>query len=93
MTQVPLTLVARRNAFSTAIVQIEMPAGSTLSEMIVAAGVDIPAWANVHLFVDDWRIPRDKWAVVRPKPGRSISLAIVPGDGGEAKTRSGRSCR
>ena len=75
-------LIARPDPLSTGRIDLAMPEGSTVAEMVAAAGLEIPAWANAHLFIDDLYVPRDRWHLVRPRAGRTVSLSVVPSGGG-----------
>lgn len=77
-----LRLVACPSPFSTRRIDLTLPAGGTIADMLAMAGVRPGAHARV--FVDDWLIPRAWWARVRPRPGRIVTVRVIPagGDGG-----------
>jgi hypothetical protein len=77
-----LRVVACPHPFSTNRVDIEMPAGTTVAEILAALGVAPGAHARV--FIDDHLIPREWWARVRPRAGRTVTVRVIPtgGDGG-----------
>jgi hypothetical protein len=73
-------VVAAIHAFQSERVELELPAGATLAEM--AEQVGIPAWASAHAWIDDWLIPKQAWAHVRPRAGRRVTFRVVPSGGG-----------
>ena len=76
-------LVARIHPFKTAerIDQV-VPDGLTLLEMLELAQTDPILRSHAHIFIDDIRIERHLWHVVRPKAGRTITINVVPQGGG-----------
>ena len=76
----PTEVVLAQHAFRTETVHLELPAGATIDELILAAGV--PSWATVRVWVDDWEIRPQFWGVCRPRPGRKVLIRAVAGGGG-----------
>lgn len=79
--QPPVTLVLAARPFASDIDRIEVPAGATLAEMVLRhaplrAGLDVAAR------IGDAPVPMDIWHVVRPKPGTTVTLRVVPAGGG-----------
>lgn len=62
--------------------RLELPAGASIDEILVAAGV-APA-EHIRVFVGDRLVPREAWGHVRPRPGRMVSItcAAAGGQGG-----------
>ena len=52
------------------------------AEMVERVQADPILVAHGHLWIDDQYIPRDRWRVVRPKPGVTVTLRVVPHGGG-----------
>jgi hypothetical protein len=77
-----LRLVACLNPFSTARSDVSLPAGGTILELLRAAGADAALIRHAHVAIDSWPIAREHWRVVRPKPGRLVTVRVVPGLGG-----------
>jgi hypothetical protein len=64
-------------------VDVVLPAGGSIDDLLRSAGVS-PA-PEMEVFVGLARVPRDRWAHVRPKPGRLVRVAVAPGGGGGQK--------
>lgn len=77
----PVRLVGRPRPFSDQAVDLALPAGGTIAELLTAAGVAVTPLLRV--FVSGVEVLRDAWAHVRPKPGRLVAVAAVPDGGGE----------
>ena len=84
-----LRVVASPNPFSVATADLELPAGSTVLELMKASGCDKALIGHAHVFITDRAmtqepiyIPRENWARVRPKSGMHVSIRVVPGKGG-----------
>jgi len=62
--------------------RLELPAGASIDEILVAAGVT--PTPHIRVFVGDRLVPREAWAHVRPRPGRMVSItcAAAGGQGG-----------
>lgn len=73
-------LVARNHPFSNLRVDVTLPAGSTLEELIAIAGVQV--LPGLRAFIAGVEVPREMWCRVRPRPGRLVTLACVPEGGG-----------
>jgi len=65
-------------------VDMTLPAGLTVEEMLRAAGVAASEYLSVY--VGDVLVPREKWALVRPRAGRTLTVAAVPRGGSTGKT-------
>jgi len=78
-------LAGRPEAFHAARVDVQLPAGGTVEELLAAAGVADNPYLVVHIAGRE--VPREAWRHVRPKPGRIVTVAAVPrGGGGGGKT-------
>lgn len=78
-------LVGRPSPVSTELVDMALPEGMTVSEMLAAAKVPetpgLRAWCGPH------EIPRDRWGHVRLKSGRVLTIAAAPSGEGKSPTR------
>lgn len=81
-----LRVVACPHPFSAHRVDVQMPEGLTLAEMLTA--LDVPAWAHARVFIDDCLIEREWWARVRPRAGRTITVRVVPTGGGDGGNKN-----
>lgn len=77
----PVDVRARRSIF-TAPARLELPEGGTIADMVVAGGLD-PDGPGVRAWVGDREIPREHWAMVRPRAGRRVVIAVVPEGSGK----------
>jgi hypothetical protein len=77
-------LVAAPHPFKTETIERTVPEGLTLLEMLELSQVDPVLRAHAHIWIGDQYVPRDRWRLVRPKAGATITLRVVPhgGDGG-----------
>lgn len=92
-----LRLVASPCPFSDRVVDIELPAGGTILDMLRVAGAETDAMlGGAHVYIVDRAmtkeaiyIPRENWHLVRPKPGMHVSIRVVAtprgGGGGGGK--------
>lgn len=81
----PVRLAGRVSPLRPEAIHVTLPAGGTIAEMLAAAGVSTSPFLRV--WVGDVEIIAEQWAHVRPKPGRTVSVAAVPGGGeGSGKT-------
>jgi hypothetical protein len=63
-------------------VDLSVEAGATLAEIFAQAQPDAVLRRHAHVFVGDHYIPRENWHRVRPKPGTTVSIRVVPSGGG-----------
>lgn len=78
---------AAPHPFKTDRVDFLVKEGSTLLEIVNACQPDPMLARFGHVFIDDHFVPRNLWHVVRPKPGRKVTLRVVPqGSGGGGKS-------
>jgi hypothetical protein len=75
-------VIACPRPFSAERLEIELPAGATLEEILAAAQPDPVLLRHAHVFLDDWPVPPENWRHVRPKAGHTITLRVVPQGGG-----------
>lgn len=77
-------LVMCPRPFSTDRIEAKLPEGLTVSEMILAAGINPdPIWARV--FIDDRLIEKAQWDYAKPAAGQLVTVRVVPmGGGGDA---------
>ena len=68
--------------FSMARVDLSVEAGATIAEIFARAQPDAVLRRHAHVFVGDHYIPRENWHRVRPKPGTTVSIRVVPSGGG-----------
>lgn len=82
-------LVACTNPFTTERVDLALPEGLTLAEMIELAQPDPILRAHAHVFLGEEMVAREWWGRVRPKAGQVIAVRVVPeksgGGGGGGK--------
>lgn len=62
--------------------RMELPSGGTITEILAAAGVK--PGRSLHVWVGGREVARQHWGLVRPKPGRIVSIAVVPEGGKDA---------
>ena len=77
-----MRLIAATHPFRVATTDMIVPDGLTLAEMVERVQADPILLAHGHLWIDDQYIPRDRWRLVRPKPGVTVTLRVVPHGGG-----------
>jgi hypothetical protein len=86
-------LIGCLHPFKAAQVDCQLEEGLTIEEMIIAAGGDraLMRHGHCHLIHPRFKgmgsrgmiyIPRENWARVRPKPGFTVQIRIVPTGGG-----------
>lgn len=75
-------LVAAPHPFKVETIDRVVPEGLTLAEMLEYAQCDPVLAAHAHIWIEDQYIPRHVWHRVRPKPGVTITLRVVPHGGG-----------
>lgn len=70
--------------------EIQMRAGDTLAEMLERAQPDPVLRQHAHIFVDDQWIDPAWFHRVRPKPGTTVTIRVVPhgGSGGKNPLRT-----
>lgn len=76
-------VVARSNPFAHHRVDVVLPAGGSVAELLAAAHV--AAVPGLRAFVSGSEVPRELWGSVRPKPGRLLTVACIPDGGGNGK--------
>lgn len=75
-------LVASPHPFKTERIDTLVPDGLTLQEMLETVQFDPVLAAHAHIWISDQYIPRHYWHRVRPKPGVTITMRVVPHGGG-----------
>lgn len=78
----PVRVVACPRPFAAARVDMTLPAGLTLGQMLAAAGIRPGMSARVQ--IGDRDVPAHLWHQVRPKAGQVITARVVP-QGGNSK--------
>jgi len=61
-------------------VNVELPAGLSIAELLEAAGIEMTPYLVVH--VGDGEVPFEQWPNVKPKAGRVVTVSAVPRGGG-----------
>ena len=61
-------------------VDIEVPEGLTILEMLKMAQPDSILQKHAHIFVNDVIIPKEYWHLVRPKAGNTVSIGVTAGN-------------
>lgn len=81
-----VSVIAARNPFKAEVARETVPAGQTLAEL-VAYVLPNPRLARRALVtIGDEPIARELWHRVRPKPGTTVTVHVVPGGGGGGKS-------
>ena len=78
-------IAGRPSPVSTRTIDLALPEGLTVREMLAAANVPEIPGLRVLCGVDE--IPRDRWDVVRLKAGRVLTVAAAPSGEGKSPTR------
>ncbi|RDD63820.1 hypothetical protein [Ferruginivarius sediminum] len=70
--------------------EIQMRAGDTLAEMLERAQPDPVLRQHARILIGDWEVTREHWHRVRPKPGTTVTIRVVPhgGSGGKNPLRT-----
>lgn len=82
----PVRVLGRPRPMEPARIDVELPAGGTVAEMLAASGVNPGPFLRV--FLGDVEVPRDAWSHVRPKPGRILRVTAVPAGGGQGSGKT-----
>lgn len=84
----PIVLDAIANPFSNEIVTVRGPEGSTIAELLEAAGIKWRRYGGGVCWIEDdarraepVAIPRAVWHRVRPKAGTVTTVKLMPGGG------------
>jgi hypothetical protein len=76
-----LRLVACPHPFSTTRIDLTLPAGGTLADLMRVAGLN-PDGLYARVFVDDVLFDRVWWPYVTPDPGQFVTVRVIPTGGG-----------
>lgn len=76
----PVRMVGRPKPFRLDRVDVAMPCGMTIAEMLTAA--QLTEWSMLHVRVGEVLVPREQWERVRPKAGRLVTVSAAPLGGG-----------
>ncbi len=84
----PVHVVAVPHPFATApTIDTVATSRDTLQEILERTQPDEYLRRYAVICINDYRIPEDKWHVVRPKPGTLVTIRVVPmGGGGGGKS-------
>jgi hypothetical protein len=75
-------VVAAHHPFKVERTDQQMLAGLTLAEMLERAQPDPVLRRHARIMLGDWEVPREHWHRVRPKPGTTVTIRVVPHGGG-----------
>ncbi len=75
----PVRLRGTLQPFAGPRIDRELPAGLTVAEALAAAGIVSTPFLRV--FVGDREVPTELWGRVRPRPGRTLTVAAIPAGG------------
>ena len=78
-------VVAAPHPFKTEIVDLWVPEGRTITEILEIVQPDPVLMAYAYVFIGDDLVPREFWPRVRPKAGAVITVRVVPAGGGGGK--------
>lgn len=79
----PVRVAGRLVPIAGPMIDVILPAGPTVAEMLVAAGID--PQPSLRVYLGQREVARTRWAHVRPRPGRTLRVAVVPAGGGGNK--------
>ncbi|WP_114393230.1 host specificity factor TipJ family phage tail protein [Oleisolibacter albus] len=77
----PIRLSAAAKPFASDLVRAEVPAGGSVLEILTGQGLLRQA-CDATVWLDDWCVPRARWAEVLPRPGQLLSVRALPAGGG-----------
>ena len=66
-------------------VDYAVPVGLTIAEIVELIQPDPLLRMHGVAFIGEYSIARDRWHVVRPKPGALLSIRLLPSSGGGAR--------
>lgn len=72
----PVRVSGRPRPFRDDVVRVDLPAGLSVTELLAAAGIEATPYLSV--FVGDRPVAPQAWPHVRPKPGRTVTVAATP---------------
>lgn len=81
----PIRFAGRVSPFKPETINMAVPAGGTLDQILEAAGVHPSPLLRV--WVGDHEIHREHWKHVRPKAGRMITASVIPAVDGKSPLR------
>ncbi len=88
-THAPLRVIASPDPFLTGTIDLTLPSGGSILDIIKASGADKALIGGAHVWICDAamtqepvEIPRENWHRVYPKPGTVVSIRVVPSGGG-----------
>ena len=86
-------IAACPHPFKTDRVDIALPHGLTVYQMLEEIQPDPILRRHGHVFIGDQYIHKSLWMTVRPKPKTRVTIRVVPSDfgGGGEKIHSGSS--
>lgn len=76
-----LRVIACPRPFSMDRVDLRLPAGGSVAELMQAAGIE-PDRVYARVFLDDQLVEQAYWEHVRPKPGHTLTVRVIPTGGG-----------
>ncbi|MCE9664532.1 hypothetical protein LY622_13920 [Halomonas sp. M5N1S17] len=80
-----MRVIARNHPLRDDIVDLCLPEGLNIEEILVQAQPDPILRAHAYVFVGDVMVPRARWTRVRPKPSAVVSIKLLPQGGGGSK--------
>lgn len=75
-------LVTQPHPFQNRHYDSVVPDGLTVQQIVETQIADPILRDHCHVYIEDVYIPRDNWRLVRPNPGRTIYVKVVPQGGG-----------
>ena len=80
----PVRVAGRTMPIAGRQIDAYLPAGQTVRELIIAAGVALVD--GLRAFIGGREVPFEAWDHVRPRPGRLLTIAVTPEGGNAGKT-------
>lgn len=76
-----LRVVACPHPFSTERIDLCLPAGGSIADILKAVNIPLDVGIDARVFIDDFFIERDRWKEVHPEEGHVLSVRVIPGKG------------
>ncbi|MEG3078466.1 host specificity factor TipJ family phage tail protein [Halomonas sp. 5021] len=77
-----MQVIAANHPLRSDLAPVSAREGMTLTDILEQAQPDPVLRAHAHIFVGDVRVPRERWALVRPKSSSIVTIRVVPQGGG-----------